>query len=362
MSSAFPFDAVLFDLDGTLVATDRFWVQAADRGARRAFAERGLTRALPTEADWMSLVGLPLHEGFHALFEDLDEADRAHVLERCLEEERAALKDGGAALLPGAREVLGELRARGVRTGIASNCGAEYLEAMCAGRGSGGLGLGALVDEAYCLDTPGIRTKADMLRRLCEVFDTRSAVMVGDRYTDAEAAWTNGLPHVHLVHGFAPEGERIECEARLTGLDQLLARLGRRDDWIDGVLAELGALDPGVARIAVLGPELAGKSLFARDAARRLRALGRAEGPRWVEASPACAEELGDTLAAVDRALWLEVGERTLERRRRALGRPPRPAPWAPWVPGGASAAGGPPPQAPGRLLRVSADNPLGPG
>ena len=36
------FRAALFDLDGTLIATDRFWIQAARVGARRAFQELGL--------------------------------------------------------------------------------------------------------------------------------------------------------------------------------------------------------------------------------------------------------------------------------------------------------------------------------
>ena len=44
MPADFPFDAVLFDLDGTLLATDRFWIPAARVGARRAFEELGLDR------------------------------------------------------------------------------------------------------------------------------------------------------------------------------------------------------------------------------------------------------------------------------------------------------------------------------
>ena len=66
----FPFEAVLFDLDGTLLATDRFWVPAARVGAKRAFSELGLERAIPTAEEWMGLVGLPLAEGFDALFAD----------------------------------------------------------------------------------------------------------------------------------------------------------------------------------------------------------------------------------------------------------------------------------------------------
>src|SRR4051812_6700278 len=116
-ATPFLFDAIVFDLDGTLVATDRFWVDAARVGARRAFAELGLERPMPTAAEWMSLVGLPLTEGFARIFPDLDARSRAHVMAACEEEEHRALRAGGAALLPGVAETLAELRARGVRLG-----------------------------------------------------------------------------------------------------------------------------------------------------------------------------------------------------------------------------------------------------
>ena len=89
----FPFEAVLFDLDGTLVATDRFWVPAARVGAKRAFAELGLDRELPTAEEWMGLVGLPLAEGFDVLFSDLSvEARLNRALRLLLERFRLPLR------------------------------------------------------------------------------------------------------------------------------------------------------------------------------------------------------------------------------------------------------------------------------
>ncbi len=322
----FPFDAVLFDLDGTLVATDRFWVRAANLGAARALAELGLARALPSEEQWMGMVGLPIERAFDDVFGDLPPEARAVLLQRCLEAEQEALRAGGAALLPGVLETLTALRGRGVRLAIASNCGRTYLDAMLTR-----LPLGELVHEARCLDSAGVATKADMLADVLEVFGTRSAVMVGDRGADAQAGHANGLPCVHLADGFAPAGETVACEATLDGLGGLIQRLEGRTRWIEGVLADLGALSPGPpTSIGVTGRRAAGKTLFARDAGRILAARG----------SPTAMLDDPGPEDRVERTIHLRVSDPVARSR------------------GGVGAER--PPARPGALV-LEADNPLGP-
>ncbi len=270
-ATPFLFDAVVFDLDGTLVATDRFWVDAARVGARRAFAELGLDRPLPSAAEWMSLVGLPLAQGFARIFPDLPPAARARVMAACEEEEHRALRAGGAALLPGVAETLDALANRSVQIGIASNCGRDYLASMMDG-----LGLARWASEARCLDSAGVRTKSDMVADILARFGTRAAVMVGDRLGDRDAAWENGLPHVHLARGFAPEGEEVEAEAVIESMVDLIPRLERRASWIEGALEWLDVDPTNPPRtIGVTGPPGAGKSLFARDIGLILESRGQ---------------------------------------------------------------------------------------
>lgn len=267
------FDAVIFDLDGTLVSTELFWVEAARAGAKRAFAELGLAREMPDAEAWLSMVGLPLSRGFELVFPDLEPAARARVMELCVEEEERALRAGGAALMPGAREVLGELRAEGCRLGIASNCGRGYLQSMLVD-----LGLGELVDEARCLDSAGVRHKGDMLADLLATFGTTRAVMVGDRRGDAEAAHQNGLAHVHIEGPIRPRAETVPCEARIHALEELPHVLRGRARWIGGALDELGLGGASLATLRTIGvtgsPESDGAA-FAGDAARLLEARGR---------------------------------------------------------------------------------------
>ncbi len=222
----------------------------------------------------MSIVGHPFPAGMQLLFPDLQEPARALIAEACLAEERRSLAAGGAAPMPGALELLRTLRAAGVRLGIASNCAQGYLDHML-----GELGFGTLVDEARCLDSPRVANKADMIADLLRAFGTRRAVFVGDRQSDRDAAWANGLPHVHCRFGFAPAGEPTAAEAVIEDLGELPSVLARRRTWIEGALEAAGALralSSASAPIAVgvTGPPAAGKTLFARDAAAVFRSHG----------------------------------------------------------------------------------------
>jgi phosphoglycolate phosphatase len=273
LSAEILFDAAIFDLDGTLVATETFWVAAAAAGAQRAFAELGIARELPSRAQWLSMVGLPIERAFDAVFPDLNADQRRAVMARCVEAEEAALQAGGAAPMPGALETLDLLRARGLKIGIASNCGTSYLEAMLDA-----LALRGRIDAARCLESPGMRTKADMVADLLATFGTRAAVMVGDRAPDAEAARANAIPMVHVASALAPEGEKVECEAAIEHLGELPRVLGGRARWIESALDGLGCFDGSqrIRTLGITGRPAAGKSLFARDAARVLAMRGRA--------------------------------------------------------------------------------------
>lgn len=264
------FDALLFDLDGTLVATDRFWVQAARTGARRAFEALDLERELPSSADWMRLVGLPLEAGFDTLFADLTKEQRDTIRAACVEEEHRLLDAGGAALMPGAERSLDALARSGVRMAVASNCSQAYLDHMWKA-----LGLERWMEAGLCLDSPGIGDKADMLEALLDRFETRSAVMIGDRATDGLAARANGLPFVFCRFGFAPGGEGVEAAAVIEDFSELAGVLDERHRGLAKVLEECGArretfVPPSI--LGVAGAPGSGATLFARDLARQLGA------------------------------------------------------------------------------------------
>jgi len=271
------FEAVLLDLDGTLVATDRFWLPAAQRGSRRALLELGLPLELPTAREWLRIVGLPLGLGIEMLFSRLDTAARRLVELRCEDEERQLLRAGGAALMPGARDALLELRRRGVRLAVASNCGRGYLEQVL-----GALELGPLIEAARCLESPSARRsgpgspggpKGAMVRDLLETLGTRSACFIGDRAGDREAAHSAGIDHVHFAGGFADPDEERGADAVLADWGECTALLERRAQVLADVARDLDLLSARTLAIsAEPGTEPA---VLASDLGRVLSSLGR---------------------------------------------------------------------------------------
>jgi phosphoglycolate phosphatase-like HAD superfamily hydrolase len=98
---------------------------------------------------------------------------------------------GGDFLFPGVRTLLPYLRSIGVRVALASNCRSAYMGAMKRGQG-----LEALSDWQFCLDSPGVGCKTDMLALAAAAASAQRVVMVGDREPDHEAALALGWPFV----------------------------------------------------------------------------------------------------------------------------------------------------------------------
>ena len=306
--------AVIFDLDGTLVATDRFWPDAARAGALRAFLDLGWDRPVPEESVWMGMVGQPLEEAFLVAFPEMGEADRKHLFDCCVEEEHRLLDEGRAGLLPGVEETLAWLVAQNIPIGVASNCSASYLDAIL-----GGLGVGRWVREARCLDSPGIANKAEMIGDLLLTFDTRHAVMVGDRAGDRDAAWANGIPHVHLSRGYAQRGESVQAEATIPGLDCFSDVLDQRRAAVAQLIQCLEVPGNG-ATIGVLGRRCSGVRDFARDLAAGLAAQGRGvefiDGYQWLRnPDEVPGLDAGDPLVAASEALDLNQADLALAQR-----------------------------------------------
>lgn len=185
--------AVVFDLDGTLIASNHDYDEMARR-VKAILGESGvLTDALSQQGRIWEIIqggvrslqelGLP-PERIKGILDGIDEA---------LNEVEVS-SVGSVELKPGATELLEHLRERGIKIGIATrSCGEYAKRSMEASRLSGYFDVVLARDEVE-FPKPDPRH----LLQIVEELDAspESAVFVGDTETDQRTARAAGIPFI----------------------------------------------------------------------------------------------------------------------------------------------------------------------
>ena len=185
----------MFDVDGTLHDTFRWWARIIRQGLEQFASAEGMAIEMPTDEEAEAVVGMR-DAGVWAPFLPEEHKHRWHDLRAVvLPLEVAEISNGIDYLFPGVRELLPHLRRSGVTVALASNCRSTYMNGMMEGQG-----LAAISDHQFCLDSDRVESKTDMLARACEAAGAKRPIMVGDREPDHEAAVAHGWPFVWRVN------------------------------------------------------------------------------------------------------------------------------------------------------------------
>ena len=191
--------AAIFDMDGTLIDTNRMTAQAF-----RKFTGR---HGLPMPPVNVIRDAIGLHDLFfyRAIFPDAPEEQLAG-LSRDVErrEGKIGMALGPGILFPGVADMLDALRARGVRLCLASTGSTVHVRDMLAAAG-----IADRFEMVRC-DAPDKETMtAELLRALGGV----RAVFVGDTDKDVAAARANGLRVFGAGFGYVKAAERARFDA-----------------------------------------------------------------------------------------------------------------------------------------------------
>jgi HAD superfamily hydrolase (TIGR01509 family) len=214
-------DGVIFDLDGTLVDTNHVHVEAW----ARAFADRGYKVAPDRIFAEVGKGGDNLVPAILGRRADAADGDALRAAQPKAYARLAA--ERGLTVLPGARELIGELRRRGVRTVLATSSNASQLETT---ERASGVPWRALVDDLVTADDAGHSKPApDIVSAACRKLRMSPAqcAMVGDTPHDAESAKHAGVVLLGVTSGGHEPGALLAAGARATwaGPADLLARL-----------------------------------------------------------------------------------------------------------------------------------------
>jgi phosphoglycolate phosphatase len=220
-----PIDAVLFDLDGTLIDT----VGDIARSLNLATAEQGWPALAQEAVRTMIGRGSPrlIERAARALSQPLDPELHARLLQRFLIH-YAELELNGtlqAEPYPGARETLEAVRAHGLRTAVVTNKQQHLSEGLLAH-----LGLAASIELVVGGDRCE-RRKPDpepllFACRHLQVPPERT-LMVGDSINDVEAARGARIPIVCVPYGYneGNDPRTLPCDAFIESLTDLPALL-----------------------------------------------------------------------------------------------------------------------------------------
>lgn len=247
----FPYDAVVFDLDGTLFDAEEGIVSSVVK----AMKEMGLE--IPQGAQLRQVVGPPLRYSFHDLLnvpsERLDEAaDRyAHIF-----------RSEGMyrySVYPGIRTMLRVLKENGIYVALASSKPRDLCEHILRH-----YGLRHYFDRVIGeTDSHAKLGKPEMIRRALPEHYWRAA-MVGDRLYDMEGAKAAGVDGVGAVYGCGSVEELQNAGATLLVSDA---------DELRELLCP-GAAVPRGFFLSMEGPDGCGKTTQANLLEQSLRQLG----------------------------------------------------------------------------------------
>lgn len=203
------FDAIFFDMDGLMVDSEPLWLES----------ERELTKQFGytwVAADQVACLGGPLSRVGEYMFERCKGAHSPHYFtERLIEIQSAKLR-GGTPLMPGAIELVTELQACGVATGLVSASPRNIVDAVLENVGGTLFPFSISSDDVEntkphpdCYVLAAKKSGADIAR--CLIFEDS---LTGVAAAKASGAWLIAVPHLVTV----PESARVRS---INSLEQL---------------------------------------------------------------------------------------------------------------------------------------------
>ena len=186
------YDAVIFDLDGTLLDT----AEGIYRSVGYVIEKLNLTS--PTPEVMRTFIGPPMQHSFARIYGlDKDAADRAAAMFRDRYKEDDILL---AAPYEGIYETLEALGEAGIKTAVATYKRQDYAEKILVH-----FGFDRICDAMCGSDFEGKLTKKDIIDNAIKAVTSSEdarVVMVGDSDNDAIGAAERGVDFIAVTYGF----------------------------------------------------------------------------------------------------------------------------------------------------------------
>jgi len=203
---------IIFDVDGTLLQTDRITVPAV----QRTFAAFGLP--IPADEDIRRFFGKPV-EDYEAWLAAQCPPERAAALVEATNRCELSLIGSEGRLYPGIREMLDALHAEGHVLAVCSNGPEAYIEEFLDAHAVRKYFSAVRTRSARCAN------KTAMVREILRKFSMRPVIVIGDRADDIDAAHDNGAYAIAVAYGFGSPEEHSMADAAAASSLELILRI-----------------------------------------------------------------------------------------------------------------------------------------
>ena len=192
---------VIFDWHGTLHNTKVLYGAAFRKGCAWLCENGYGGRCDYTDEEASEYIGFSAVEMWRLFRPDLPEEVTAVSSEIVAQAMVKDISAGKAILYPGALDVLSELKIDGYKLAFLSNCRISYMEAH-----KNYFDLEKYFDRMYNCEAFNWKSKVEIFKTLKKELPGEY-IMVGDRLSDLEVAYTHGFKSIGCSYGFSFEGE-----------------------------------------------------------------------------------------------------------------------------------------------------------
>ncbi len=218
-------DLVILDLDGTLYSSTATTLGAVERAVNDLNARHDLDLERPSNERILSGVGLTRSEFAAAVFPALPVEYHEEIDGLVWHWERELVTKGRGSLFPGALDALDALADQGRMLAIATNAGSGYMNHILDY-----FGMRERFADARCAGAEVTAEKSELISLILDNVSCEAgrSVMVGDRWSDVDAANRAGTHAIGCTWGFASRGE-------LSSADRVIDRFEELPEAVDSL-------------------------------------------------------------------------------------------------------------------------------
>ncbi|MGO5550684.1 HAD family hydrolase [Lachnospiraceae bacterium LCP19S3_B12] len=209
--------SLIFDYDGTIHDTLRIYEPALRRAFKWLEEEHGVRVPHTSRQRIASWLGMNRREMWDSFLPGLPVELREEAGAMVGAHMERAVRARRAAWYPGIRPVLEELKDRGCRLAVLSNCQASYGRVHWET-----FGMDRWFEGFYDCESFGYAPKTQIIRQIGKEFPG-PYVVIGDRRIDMECARASGSPFIGCRYGFGIAGELAGADVMAEKPEDILA-------------------------------------------------------------------------------------------------------------------------------------------